>query len=82
VSFTHTEIATLEEHHNALVYVREDVPIGDIVYEKTSVEPLSQLLFASTETWRRILKMIAQTYARPSVDKSQESSSVIIKGRG
>jgi len=65
MKFTLSEIATLEAHHCALVYVREDIPVGELVQELTSVEPISQLLYASTETWRNTLQLLEQMKGRP-----------------
>lgn len=61
---TLSETATLQKHHNALVYIREDVPLGDMVQEITSTVPFRQLLFASTQTWRDSLHMIDMTKGR------------------
>ena len=61
---TLSETAILEEHHNALVYIREDVPLGDMVQELTTVEPFVQMLFASSQTWRNALRMIDETKGR------------------
>ena len=45
----------------ALIYIREDVPLGDMVQELTTVEPFVQMLFASSQTWRDTLHMLEMT---------------------
>ncbi len=70
---TLSETATLEKHHNALVYVREDVPLGDMVQELTTVEPYVQMLFASSQTWRDTLRLIEQTKGRLGCRSRQTS---------
>jgi hypothetical protein len=64
---TQEDVRLLEQHHNALIYVREELGPGEIVHEETSVEPHCHLLFASTQTWRDTLKMLVKMAGRPGV---------------
>lgn len=65
---TQDDVVILEKHHNALIYVREELPLGEMVHQETSVEPHRHLLFASTQTWRDNLRMIMLTQHRPQAD--------------
>ena len=64
---TQEDIKLLERHHNALCYIREDLAVGEMVHQETSVEPHCHLLFASTQTWRDTLNMLTKTVGRPGV---------------
>lgn len=66
------EITRLELHHNALCYVREDIPLGEMVHEDTSTEPHKHLLFASTQTWRGTLSMLEKTAGRPGMQPERK----------
>lgn len=61
------DILELERHHDALCYITEEIPEGQMELQRASVEPHMRMYFASTATWKMQLKMIKNLRGRPGL---------------